>query len=54
MAGGSRRNWLHILCFVAAMIMAVYVTVDLEYPRRGFVRVENYDQLLIDLRAGMK
>jgi hypothetical protein len=36
------------------MIMAIYVTVDLEYPRRGFVRVENYDQLLVDLRAGMK
>jgi len=54
MAGGRGRNWLHILSFIVAMILAIYVTVDLEYPRRGFVRVENYDQLLVDLRAGMK
>lgn len=54
MAGSSQRNWLHTLCFAAAMILAIYVTIDLEYPRRGLVRVEGYDQLLVDLRAGMK
>lgn len=54
MAGGSRRSWLHILCFAGAMIMAIYVTIDLEYPRQGLVRVDTYDQLLADLRAGMK
>jgi hypothetical protein len=54
MAGSQRRNWLHTLCFVGAMILAIYVTVDLEYPRRGLIRVEKYDHLLTDLRAGMK
>lgn len=54
MAGSQRRNWLHTLCFVGAMILAIYVTIDLEYPRRGLIRVENYDHLLTDLRAGMK
>ncbi len=54
MAGGSQRSWLHILCFAGAMILAIYVTIDLEYPRKGLVRVDGYDQLLVDLRAGMK
>jgi len=53
MAGGSQRNWLHTLCFAAAMIMAIYVTIDLEYPRRGLIRVDAYDQLLVEQRAGM-
>ncbi len=53
MAGGRERNWLHILCFAAAMILTIYVTIDLEYPRRGLVRVDGYDQLLVDLRAEM-
>jgi len=54
MAGGRRRHWLHIGCFVVSLLLAIYVTIDLEYPRRGLVRVYKYDQLLIDLRAGMK
>jgi hypothetical protein len=54
MAGRNHRNWLHILCFSAAMVLAIYVTIDLEYPRRGLIRVDGYDQLLVDLRAGMK
>lgn len=54
MAAGRSRHWLHIGCFVGSLVLAVYVTIDLEYPRRGFVRVDSYDQLLVDLRAGMK
>jgi hypothetical protein len=54
MAGGQQRNWLHILCFVGAMTFVIYVTIDLEYPRQGLIRVDVYDQLLVDLRAGMK
>jgi hypothetical protein len=54
MAAGNQRSWLHIFCFVAALLLAIYVSIDLEYPRRGHIRVDNYDQLLIDLRADMK
>lgn len=54
MAGGVRRNPLHIACFLGAMMLTLYVTVDLEYPRRGFMRVDAFDQVLIDLRGSMK
>jgi len=54
MGGGRRRHWLPVACFVGSLVLAIYVTIDLEYPRRGLVRVDRYDQLLVDLRAGMK
>ena len=54
LGGGRRRQWLPIACFAGSLVLAIYVTIDLEYPRRGIVRVDRYDQLLVDLRAGMK
>jgi hypothetical protein len=46
----AERNWLHRLMFATAITAAVYVTLDLEYPRYGFIRVDAVDQLLVDLR----
>jgi hypothetical protein len=54
MAGSAVRNWVHMLCFAAAMSISVYVILDLEYPRAGLFRIDHIDQVLIDLRAGMK
>jgi len=54
MATGKSRHWLHIACFLVSLTFAIYVTIDLEYPRHGWVRVDNLDQLLVDLRATMK
>jgi hypothetical protein len=53
MASGKRRNWLHMVGFAAAMAGAVFVIIDLEYPRLGLIRVDTFDQALVDLRAGM-
>ena len=54
MAEAPIRNWTQMLCFAAAMSVSVYVIVDLEYPRAGLFRIDVVDQVLIDLRAGMK
>jgi len=54
MAGSKRRNWLHILSFVAIAVITVYVILNIEYPRTGFVRLEKYDDVLIELRQSMK
>jgi hypothetical protein len=32
---------------------AVFVIIDMEYPRLGFIRVDQADQVLIDLRKSM-
>ena len=54
MAGGQTRNWLHILGFATVISVAVYVIIDLEFPRLGLIRVDVFDQALVELRASMK
>ncbi|MFO1372310.1 MAG: DUF4239 domain-containing protein [Candidatus Competibacteraceae bacterium] len=54
MAGGKSRNWLHMIGFAAAMAVAIYVIIDIEYPRLGLIRVDAFDQALVDLRASIK
>jgi hypothetical protein len=53
MASSKLRNWLHMVGFAAVMAGAVYVIIDLEYPRLGLIRIDTFDQALVDLRAGM-
>ena len=53
MARHKWPSWLHMLGFAAVMAAAVFVILDLEYPRLGLVRTDNFDQLLVDLRASM-
>jgi len=53
-AGSRARSWLHITGFAAAMVLALAVIVDFEYPRLGFIRIDSVDQILVDLRAGMR
>lgn len=53
MAGSMKQRWVHMVGFAAVMSVAIYVIFDLEYPRRGLIRVDAADQLLIDLRASM-
>lgn len=54
MAGGTSRNWLHMVGFALVVAVAVYVILDLEFPRRGLIRVDDFDQALTSLRASMQ
>ena len=54
MAGSKAHNWLHMLGLVFAMAASVYVILDIEYPRAGFIRVDAFDQALLELRESMK
>jgi hypothetical protein len=54
MAGGKSRSWFHMLCFATAVAVTVFVILDLEYPRTGLIRVNAFDQALVDLRDSMK
>jgi hypothetical protein len=53
MAGGKAHSWMHMISFAAIIAVSVYVILDLELPRLGLIRVQNFDQLLIDLRKSM-
>jgi hypothetical protein len=50
---GTRRSWLHMLAFAAVVSLTIYATMDIEYPRRGLVRLDTQHQAFTDLRNSM-
>ena len=54
MADSQKRNWLHIAGFAFVLSFAIYVILDIEFPRHGFIRVDAFDQALVELRDSMK
>jgi hypothetical protein len=53
MAGSQSRSWIHTIGFAFILSTTVYVILDLEFPRIGFIRIDHSDQVLVDLRATM-
>jgi hypothetical protein len=53
MSAAKDRSWLHMLAFAVIMALAVYVILDIEFPRVGLVRIDSVDQVLVDLRNSM-
>lgn len=54
MAAGRKHNWFHTFAFVLAITLAMYVIFDFEFPRIGLIRLDPFDQVLVDLQRGMK
>ena len=50
MGGRKAFNWLHTLVFAGVVSLTIWVIYDLEMPRYGLIRVDNYDQLIRGLR----
>jgi hypothetical protein len=45
---------VHTSVFALTLAGAVYVILDIEFPRAGFIRVDAFDQVLVDLRQSMR
>ena len=54
MAGSRSRNWLHMAGFALITTLTLYVIIDLEFPRFGFIRVDAADEMLVELRESMQ
>jgi hypothetical protein len=54
LASSMKRNWMYVIGVSATIAIAVYVILELEYPRLGVFRVNAMDQTLVELRATMK
>jgi len=54
MAAGQHRSWLHILSFSVISVIVIYVIIDVEYPRAGLIRLQAFDQILVDVRTSLK
>ena len=53
-AGQGGFNWLHIVVFAAVVSLTIWVIYDLEMPRYELIRIDNYDQTLLDLRDNFR
>jgi hypothetical protein len=58
MAGyGSKlrsRDWVYTLALAATVTLTIYATLEIEYPRQGLIRLQNLDESLLQVRAGMQ
>ena len=54
MAAGPHRNWLYMLGFSLVLSGAVFVIVDIEFPRLGLIRLDSFDKAIVDVRESMK
>lgn len=53
MAKSERQSRLHLFGFAAIISLSVYLILDIEFPRLGLVRIDSFDQSIIDLRKSM-
>jgi hypothetical protein len=53
-AAEKARDWVHQIGFAAMLALTLYVILDIEHPRLGLVRIDAIDQVIVDVRAGMK
>lgn len=50
----QRRRWLHTIGFALVVSSTVGVTLDVEHPRQGLIRIDGFDQTLAQVRASMR
>jgi hypothetical protein len=50
--GAARRKvWVYEVAFAVIMTLIIYVTIDLEYPRAGFIRIDSFEDAVIDFNT---
>lgn len=54
MSKAERLSHPHVLGFSAMVALALYVILDIEYPRYGLVTLNKPHQLLLELKTGMQ
>jgi len=54
MSAAKVRNWTYRITFAVLVTLALYLILDLEYPRFGLIRVDAFDQILVDVRNTIK
>ena len=53
MGDSGKREWLHTVVYATALTVTVYTIIDMEFPRAGIIRVDRYDQALVNQRNSM-
>jgi FtsH-binding integral membrane protein len=50
----ARRDWFYMILFALIVSLTIYATLDIEYPRLGFVHITTQDIVFTDLINSMK
>jgi hypothetical protein len=53
-ASAEVRDWTSSVIFALTMSVALYVILDYEFPRVGFIRIDPVDQVLVETLKQMK
>jgi hypothetical protein len=54
MAAVAARSWIHLVIFAATLTVTLYTVTDMEYPRLGLIRIENFDHFLVEAYEQMR
>lgn len=49
MGGSETRSWIHMVAFAATMAIAISIIMDMEYPRKGMIRIDDFERATFDL-----
>lgn len=52
-AANNRKRAVHTMCYILLTSFTIYIIINIEYPRAGFIRLHAFDQILIDLEHKM-
>jgi hypothetical protein len=53
MSDAQKRSWLHMVVFTGVLAFTIAIIVDLEFPRHGLIRIDDFDRILMGLRRTM-
>jgi hypothetical protein len=54
LSGAKQRNLLHAVSFAILMAGVIYIILDMEHPRVGLIRLDNFDQVMTNVRQSIK
>jgi hypothetical protein len=52
--GKHSYNFIYIVSYAAITAFTIYIIIDLELPRLGLIRVDNFDSLIVEIRNNIK
>jgi hypothetical protein len=54
MAAAKARSWIHMVTFAATLAVTLYVVTDIEFPRLGLIKIEDFDRFLVEAYESMR
>ncbi len=53
MGASDVMSWAHVVMHTLLLTATLYVILDFEYPRLGLIRIDSFDDLIVQVRASM-